>query len=581
MKYRWTFAPEQAALAGWLGRQLSLSPLLAQCLLNRGLSDAEEITAFLDPRLANLRDPFLIPNLRTAVDRLFQARERRELIVVFGDYDVDGVTSTTLLCEALSRLGWRVESYLPHRMDEGYGLTRDGVLNCLERFPVELLLAVDCGSTAHETITWLKAGNIDTLVLDHHQVSDPAPPAVALVNPQLAAAGEPDFRELCSVGLAFKLVHGLVKTGRAIGDAVFTEFDLRDYLDLVALGTIADLVPLRRENRILASAGLRYLDQTKRPGLVALKEVANVESPVSTFDVGFLLGPRLNASGRLETASESLELLQAETLEEAMPLALDLDSRNRERQQIERTITEEVTGIVRGRFDPAIDYVIIEGRLLWHIGVVGIVASRIQREFYRPTIIIGGEGDAWRGSGRSIEGFDLAAALRECDDLLIRHGGHAMAAGLSLRPENLDAFRARLNDIARKSISPDLLKPAIKLDAVIRGDDLNLDTIHALGRLSPLGQENPTIKLCLSGVQLDRAPRRIGRDGRHVKMQVTDGRQCWETVWWEGGDARWPVGVFDLAFVPEISTYNGQTRLQLRLLDWRPHRPSAGPVAGS
>jgi single-stranded-DNA-specific exonuclease len=572
MKYRWSMAPAQPALTEVLARGADVSPLLAQCLLNRGYSEPVAIREFLEPRLKSLRDPFLLPNMAAAVDRLLVARERGEQIVIFGDYDVDGVSSTALLLEVLSRLGWKTQPYLPHRFDEGYGLSRDGVANCLERFPVELLLAVDCGSTAVQTIAWLRERQIDVIVLDHHQVSNPPPAAVALVNPQLAAPDAPSFRELCSAGLAFKLAHALVKRGRELDLPGTADFDLRPLLDLVALGTIADIVPLRGENRILVSAGLQRLDQTTRPGLVALKEIARVGSPVKPHDVGYLLGPRLNAAGRLENAAEALELLIATDLDAARPLAASLDSRNRERQQIERNLSADVIGRLKEQFDGAQHHVIVEGGLYWHIGVVGIVASRVLREFYRPTIIIGGEGTEWRGSGRSIAGFDLAAALRQCDDLLLRHGGHAMAAGLSIHPDRIDALRERLNQLARNSLTAEQLQPPLLLDAEVTPGDLTMEGVRELDRLAPMGQGNPSVKLVLRNATLARAPRRMGVEGRHVKMQVRVACTEWEAVWWEGGDQHWPVDTFDLAFTPELNEYNGQTRVQLKVLDWRPAR---------
>ena len=333
MKYRWSIAPAQPALAATLAGQFGISPLLAQCLINRGHSEPEAVARFLEPRLRNLADPFALPNMAAAVDRLFAARERAEPIVIFGDYDVDGVTSTTLLLEVLRALGWRVEFYLPHRMDEGYGLSQDGVENCLQKLPAtRLLLAADCGSTAVDTIAWLNQRGVDVLVLDHHQVSNPAPAACALVNPQLDAGR---FTELCSAGLAFKLAHALVKRGRERQFPEFAAYDVRPLLDLVALGTIADLVPLTGENRLLVTAGLERLNATCRPGLLALKSAAGIEGDIGTYEVGFQLGPRLNAAGRLENAAEALRLLLAPDLAAAEPIARALDSRNRERQQIE------------------------------------------------------------------------------------------------------------------------------------------------------------------------------------------------------------------------------------------------------
>ncbi|MGA2854131.1 MAG: DHH family phosphoesterase, partial [Verrucomicrobiota bacterium] len=338
MKFRWSPAPPQPLLAGQLASQLKISPLLAQCLLNRGFSEPSAIRQFLQPRLKNLADPFLLPNMDAAIGRLLRAREKNEPLVIFGDYDVDGVTSTALLLEVLRALGWRVDFYLPNRMDEGYGLSADGVENCLKKFPTTLLLAVDCGSTAVETIASLRSRGVDTIVLDHHQVSSPAPAAVALVNPQLAIeignrkSEIGNFQELCSAGLAFKLAHALVKRGRETGLPGAAEFDLRQLLDLVTLGTIADLVPLTGENRILVSAGLQRLNTTRRPGLLALKQVAQCRPTLGAYEVGFQLAPRLNAAGRLETAEESLQLLLARDPAEALPMAQSLDARNRERQ---------------------------------------------------------------------------------------------------------------------------------------------------------------------------------------------------------------------------------------------------------
>jgi single-stranded-DNA-specific exonuclease len=570
MKYRWSTATPQDALAAFLAKELKVSSLLAQCLLNRGLSEPDPILSFLEPRLKNLSDPFLLPNMKEAVDRLFAARERGESVVVFGDYDVDGVTATAILTEVLRTLGWQVNFYLPHRMEEGYGLSQSGVENCLSKYPTHLLLAVDCGSTANEAIDWLRGKGVDTLVLDHHQVSSPPPKAFALVNPQLAAEGQPKFTELCSAGLAFKLAHALAKRGRELSLEEALNLDLRPLLDLVALGTIADLVPLRGENRILVTAGLDKLSQTKRLGLVALKEVAQINKKVGGYEVGFQLAPRLNAAGRLETALEALHLLLAQDSGEAMDIALRLDAQNRERQEIERHIAKEVFEVARSRFDSTRDYVIVEGNAAWHIGVVGIVASRILQEFYRPTIILGGDGEHWRGSGRSIEGFDLAAALRQCDEFLLRHGGHSMAAGVSLDPSNIECFRTRLNEVAHRLLKPEQLQPVLRLDAEVQASDLTVERIQELEKLQQTGIGNPCVQLFVRNLSHQRPLQRIGADKKHVKLWVTDGKTSREGVWWGAGELSLPAGKFDLAFCPQLNTYNGNTQVQLKVLDWRP-----------
>jgi len=589
MRFRWSILPSQPLLAGQLARGLNISPLLAQCLLNRGFSEPESIGYFLEPRLKQLADPFLLPDMEKAVDRLLIAHERHESIVVFGDYDVDGVTSTALLLEVLNDLGWKVNYYLPHRMDEGYGLSEDAVQNCLKKVPSTLLLAVDCGSASAVPISQLQQRGIDVIVLDHHQVSSPPPPAVALVNPQLTNLGSTsapsldhpiensakrrDFRELCSVGLAFKLAHALLKRGRAIGLPGAMGFDLRPLLDLVALGTIADIVPLTGENRILTSAGLERLNTTQRPGLVALKRVAQCPANIGVHEVGFQLAPRLNASGRLETAEEALRLLRATDLGEAFSLAQKMDARNTERQKIERAISENVIRLVGAKFKPENDFVIVEAQTEWHIGVVGIVAARVLQQFYRPTIIVGGDGRHWRGSGRSVAGFDLAAALRECTHLLVRHGGHAMAAGVTLDPANLDSLRTRLNELAKVALNAEQLQPPLQLDAEVGLDEMTFECLDLLQKLRPMGQGNPAVNLVSRNVTHQRPLQRVGAEKQHVKMWLTDGMSTQEAVWWRAGQESLPVGKFDVAFVPQIDRYNGQSRVQLKMLDWRAASP--------
>ncbi len=577
MKFRWSLAQASPEAVNPLVEALRISPLLAHCLIQRGLGEREMISRFLEPRLKDLASPCLLPNMTAAVERLLAARNSGERLVIFGDYDVDGVTATALLTEALGGLGWNVNYYLPHRLEEGYGLSREAVENCAQKLAPQLLLAVDCGSTAVSTIGWLREKGIDVIVLDHHQVSTPCPPAVALVNPRIGApdpasqclgtAGQ--STELCAAGLAFKLAHALVKRMRANGIEAAIKTDLRVWLDLVALGTIADLVPMVGENRIFVTAGLERLNATQRPGLRALMDVAQCPRPIGCYEVGFQLAPRLNAAGRLEDAEDALRLLLARDLSEAGPLAQNLDSRNRQRRQIERGIAQQVIGAVRARFDPAKDLVVVEGQLSWHIGVVGIVASRVLQQFYRPSIILGGEGEIWRGSGRSVEGFDLAAALRACADLLVSHGGHAMAAGLSIHRDNIDSFRARMNELARAALLPGQLSPTLRLDRAVGLAELTLEQVEELARLNPCGQGNPQVRLMIGGLSHQKAPRRMGKDNQHVKFWVTDGRQTLEAVWWNCGDARFPGARFDLAVTPTANDYNGRRTVQLKVLDWR------------
>ena len=569
MKYRWSLAPSQPLLTGQLIRELPLSPLMAQCLVNRGVASKAEVSEFLNPRLKLLADPFLIPNMDAAVERLWKARENNERLLIYGDYDVDGVSSTALLTEMLTELGWTVQPHLPGRFDDGYGLSVVSLEKCLEQYKTDLVLAVDCGSTAVEAIAFLNERKVDVLVLDHHQVSDPPPEPLAMVNPQLSD-DYPNFQELCSVGLAFKLAHAIVKLGRQEGLQKERDLDLKHYLDFVALGTVADLVPLTGENRKLVRSGLEQLGETDRPGLVALKTVANVSKPVTVFNVGFHLGPRINAAGRMDNPGASLDLLLAKDRHEAEKAAATLDKHNTERREIERDISSQAVESVRKRFDPENDFVIVEGNMEWHLGVIGIVASRVMREFYRPTFILASDGDGWKGSARSIEGFDLAEAMRGCDDLLNDHGGHAMAAGVSVKPGRLDAFRERINEIAKKTITPDLFQPPLKLDAGTDLSELTLPRVEDMRQLEPLGQGNPEIQLLVADLTLSSPIYRMGRDKQHAKFWVTDERGSCEVIAWNLKPEEEPKDTFDIAVAPQINDFNGHRSVQLKLIDWRP-----------
>ena len=542
---------------------------MAQCLVNRGVTSKAEVSEFLNPRLKLLADPYLIPNMDAAIERLWKARENNERLLIYGDYDVDGVSSTALLVEVLTELGWAVEPHLPGRFDDGYGLSEVSLEKCLEQFKADIVLAVDCGSTAVKAIEFLNDRKIDVLVLDHHQVSTPPPEPFAMVNPQLSD-DYPNFQELCSVGLAFKLAHALVKRGRQEGLQKERDLDLKQYIDLVALGTVADLVPLTGENRKLVHSGLEQLGETTRPGLIALKRVANVSKPVTVFNVGFHLGPRLNAAGRMDNPDAALNLLIAKDRYEADKAADILDNYNRERREIERDISTQAVESVRQRFDPGEDFVIVEGNMEWHLGVIGIVASRVMREFYRPTFILASDGDGWKGSARSIEGFDLAEAMRSCDDLLNDHGGHAMAAGVSVKPGRLEAFRERINEIAKKTITPEMFQPPLKLDAGTDLSELTLMHIEEMSQLEPIGQGNPEIQLLVPELTLSSPIYRMGRDKQHAKFWVTDNHDACEVVAWNLKPEDEPKDTFDIAVAPQINDFNGRRSVQLKLIDWRP-----------
>src|SRR5213594_4204220 len=462
--------------------------------MRKGFGTADEVQAFLQPRLKSLSDPFLLPNMKAAVTRILVALKRRERIVLFGDYDLDGVTSLALLAETLRAYGAAPELFLPLRMEEGYGLSRESLARCLEQHRPQLLVALDCGTASIVEIANLKRDGVDVIVLDHHQpsqshgvASEPKsqlPDCVAMVNPKADSASS--FHYLCSVGIVFKLCHALLKTRPLPG------FDLKSKLDLVALGTVADIVPLRAENRVLVQRGSIEIGKTSRIGLRKLMQVAGVRPPILPEDIGYRLGPRLNAAGRLSTAEKSLRLLLTDDDGEATILAAELDRENRERQEVEKQIFNLAIAQIEGRFDAARDAAIVVGAPGWHQGVLGIVASRIARRYHRPTIVIGfDENGIGKGSGRSIEGLNLVEALSCCAQRLDKFGGHEMAAGLALHEENFDLFAEAFRKAAREILSEEALQPCVRVDHELAFTEIDIDLLRWHEMLQPFGNGNP------------------------------------------------------------------------------------------
>jgi single-stranded-DNA-specific exonuclease len=558
---RWVVTNPEPALSRSLARTLGLPPALAQVLINRGYRDPAPASEFLHPRLQNLRDPFELPHMAAAVDRVLSAIEKRERIVIYGDYDVDGVTSSALLLRVLLAAGAVVDSFLPHRMDEGYGLSRDGLTRCLKKSKPALLMAVDCGTSSCEEIAELNRRGIDTIVLDHHEPPPRLPECVALVNPKAASDQDAlSTTPLASVGVSFKLAHALLKRDRRLAEKI----DLREHLDLVAVGTVADIVPLTSENRILVKAGLERLPQTRKVGLRALLDVAGVSEKVSPYHIGFRIGPRLNAAGRLADAMAALELLLTDDRDRAGKLAELLDEHNAERQRIEEKIVEAALLQARQFAD---DQVLVLADESWHVGVIGIVASRVTQEFYRPSVVIGQGG---KGSCRSISGFSIVEALAQSSTLLEKFGGHEMAAGLSVRVDRIPDLRQALNKIARKTLGETTLLPRVPVDAVLKLEEMDEEFFTQLGRFEPFGPENPAPVFAVEGVRLRGAPRVVGQ--KHLKFNATDGETTVDAIWWGRGETNLPQGELEIAFNAEWHEYQGVESVQLKVRDVRRKR---------
>lgn len=565
MERRWIIAPhaEQADSAiGW--SQICDLPCILSLLQRKAFGCAEDVHAFLNPRLRSLADPFLLPNMRAAVDRILRAIDRNEKIVLFGDYDVDGVTSLALLAEMLRAYGADPQLFLPLRMDEGYGLSRESVERCWQQHQPQLLIAVDCGTSSVAEIAELKSRGTDVIVLDHHEPKSALPECVAIVNPKLM--DDCAFRYLCSAGVVFKVCHALLKVRPVEG------FDLKEQLDLVALGTVADIVPLERENRLLVQHGSRTAARSSRPGIRKLMEVAGVRAPICAEDIGFRLGPRLNAAGRLASAEAALRLLLTRDETEAAELAALLDAQNRERQQVEKEIFAAADEQVQSGCDPARDAAIVVCARGWHPGVLGIVASRLMRKYHRPTIVIGIDADgSGKGSGRSIEGLSLVAALDRCGGLLDKFGGHEMAAGLTIREENLAPFADAFRNAAAEMLSADHLKPCLRLDHELTFAELNGELLRWHELLEPFGNGNLQPIFFARAVEPTATPQLVKE--KHLVLRLRQRNHHTRAIYFDGARSELPKPPWDVAFRIQSDEYEGEKRLQVHVQALRAAAP--------
>ena len=572
---RWIHSPPPPGQVTALSAALGVSPVLAELLLRAGQADAPAAEAFLKPALARIADPFLLKNLDLATARLRRALVGREQIVVLGDYDVDGVSSTALLVSILRRFGSAPRFVVPRRMEDGYGLSRSAIDRALEPGKPDLFVALDCGTNSHEEVAYLASQGIDVIVVDHHRSKEKPLEQGILINPHVHdLPGDDAWRHMCTVGLVFKLVHGLVKELRAEGHPEAQAIKLRDYLDLVALGTVADLVPLQAENRILASYGLRTLKEGARPGLRALMDVAGVKpgQDLMPVDISFRLGPRINASGRLADAALSVELILSEDVRFCRQIARQLDGFNRERQDIERAITEEADRMIETLFLDRPGIVLYADG--WHPGVVGIVAGRVTRKYHRPCIVLGNEGAQAKGSGRSVDGINLVEVLAGCSDLLASWGGHPMAVGVALEKQNLDAFRERFAEGVRAWTGGRTLAPELAIAAWLRPDQINERLMEELALMHPFGQANPEPKFGLRGVVLRQRPEVFKQQHFRFCLEPHPGRRRLYGVAWKMADRLPPVDApIDLVIELAWNYYNDRRTLQLELIDWRPSEP--------
>ncbi len=569
---QWAVATSDARLTAKLAAAVPLSQLAAKLLVNRGITTIEAAHSFLNPSLQRLHDPFLMHGMAAAVERLAESLHARDPIAIYGDYDVDGITATAVLSWFFRDIGVPVPYYLPHRMREGYGLNAEAVRK-LAAQGIRVLITVDCGITGHEEVQLARQLGMDVIVTDHHQVPPTLPDAVAVLNPHQPACPYP-AKELSGVGVAFKLVTALRSRLRQEAGWASRLPNLRRHLDLVALGTLADIAPLMDENRILVSYGLQELTRSEKIGVQALKQVAKIHAQdIGPRQVGFMLAPRLNAAGRLAAAKAGVELLLSDDDGRAAQLAGYLDKVNRERQVVQGQIYEEAKAALEAHGDLAERWGIVLASERWHPGVVGIVASKLVEEYGRPTILIGLEGDVGKGSGRSIATFHLYRALVACQEHLMGFGGHEHAAGVRIARDQVAPFQEAFNRVAREQLTAADCTPTLTVDAEIALSDIDESFMDFLARLEPFGEGNPAPILLARGVEVVGTPMLVGKDQQHLRLTVRQGKTAVRAIGFRLGGRLKEAnqGLLDIAFTPQRHIWNGLEERQLLLQDLRPH----------
>jgi single-stranded-DNA-specific exonuclease len=565
---RWIVRRPDEVRATALAQALGLSPIVAGLLVARGYADADSAKAFLTPTLDQLHDPFLMLGMSEAVSRLQHAVARAEPILIYGDYDVDGTTGTAVLLRALRMLGGTVGYHIPHRFTEGYGI-RQAALEKAAHDGYKLVVSVDCGITAHEPLHWARANGLDIIVTDHHlpDEDEGAPPALAVLNPNQHDCNYPD-KNLAGVGVAFKLVHALFRERDR-------EAHVPGFLKMVAIGTVADVAKLIGENRTIVALGLSDLPRAVNPGLRALIDIAGCGegSEMTAYDLGFRIGPRINAAGRMDAARAVVELFETKDKDEARRLAEHLDTRNRERKEAQREIfNRAVEEFETGADRDAHTHAAVIAGDGWHRGVIGLAASKIAERINRPCVVISLEGDVGHGSARSIEAYHLFNGLTACRDLLDKFGGHSHAAGLSIRREHIPEFRRRLNEHAASCLTDQELTPALNIDAEVPARAITFQLSQDLSALEPFGAGNPRPVFVTRDFRVLSEPQVIKE--QHLKLRVAgEDNRPFEALWWRGVEEtrRTPAVKerIELAYELEANVWNGDVRLQLNVRDLR------------
>ena len=549
-----------------MASELGISLLAAQLLINRGIQTATEAHTYLYPTFDALHPPFKLANMDKAIERIHKAIARGEKICIYGDYDTDGTTATALLLNVFRHIDVPANYYIPNRFGEGYGLSEDTVKKIHQENDAKLIITVDCGITSVKEVALANQLGMDVIITDHHQPEAEQPPAHALISPKVPGNEYP-YTELAGVGLAFKLAQGLIED-----DSAFLE----SLLDLVALGTVVDIASLTGENRILSRLGLAELNKRERPGINALCEAAGhkIDKPLDGYSLSYKLGPRINAAGRMDTAHKVVDLLTTDSDDVATRIASQLNETNQRRQDLERQIQDQAQEIIEKEVEDDTKGIVVASDK-WNEkaqGVVGIVASRLKETYYKPVIVLAINGDEANGSGRCIDGMNLADSLVACTELLVKHGGHAAAAGLTLKTKNIPKFKTAFNEYTCEHLSEEALQPKLDLEFETHLSLLTLDMLKELEQFEPFGKDNPSPVFGARRVKVDGIPSQMGKEKNHLQMFISDGTIKRRAIKWGAGEKlitfRRPNMSLDIAFSPQINEWQGTYSVQLLLDDW-------------
>ena len=559
LKKKWLLREFDKARVLEISKNFQISPLTSIILYNRGIREDEAIKKFLSKDLGVMYDPFLMRDMDKAVERIYAAKNSGEKITIYGDYDVDGITAIAILYKHLKELGISVDYYVPDRMQEGYGVNRDA-LDKIKLSGSSLIITVDTGITAVEECEYARQIGLDVIVTDHHECKEVIPDAYAAIDPKRKDCSYP-FKSLAGVGVVFKLIQALAEN-----DTIDTLME--KYSDLMCLGTVADISPLVDENRVIVTEGLKRFKNTKNVGLKALIDVSTNGKAITTSTIGYIIAPRINASGRLGCASNSVELFLTDDKNRANELANYLCEENSLRQQTEQKMFKEALDYLESHPEVKEDDIIVIPHENWHHGIVGIVSSKITEKFYKPSILFAIDGDEAKGSGRSVSGFNLFDTLENCTDLLEKFGGHELAAGLTIKASNIEAFRKRINEYAKNYISETMLTPTIMIDAAIKAPFITIETVRDINNLQPFGVDNPTPAFMVRKIKIHKIS--VMSEGKHLRMTLLKDGKYLDSVGFGMGEYYHHLeegDYIDVAFALDINDYKGFQNVQLILKD--------------